>query len=98
MPVDSSEFGTMLRYPLGWVSADGQPFDSPTGMPYMYVNLRTGKTRGARSNPAEIGTLITALVTGFTASWLFEFSTLEGLLLGAVVAAHWRAGRTSSRC
>jgi mannosidase alpha-like ER degradation enhancer 2 len=33
-------------------------FDSPTGMPYMYVNLRTGKTRGARSNPAEIGTLI----------------------------------------
>ena len=33
-------------------------FDSPTGMPYMYVNLKTGKTSGARSNPAEIGTLI----------------------------------------
>lgn len=33
-------------------------FDSPTGMPYMYVNLRTGKTSGARSNPAEIGTLV----------------------------------------
>ena len=33
-------------------------FESPTGMPYMYVNLKTGKTRGARSNPAEIGTLI----------------------------------------
>ena len=33
-------------------------FDSPTGMPYMYVNLRTGQVRGARSNPAEIGTLI----------------------------------------
>jgi len=33
-------------------------FDSPTGMPYMYVNLRTGKTRGARTNPAEIGTLV----------------------------------------
>ncbi len=33
-------------------------FDSPTGMPYMYVNLKTGKTRGAESNPAEIGTLI----------------------------------------
>jgi len=33
-------------------------FDSPTGMPYMYVNLKTGKTRGAKSNPAEIGTLI----------------------------------------
>src|SRR5258708_25326256 len=33
-------------------------FDSPTGMPYMFVNLHTGKTSGARSNPAEIGTLI----------------------------------------
>src|SRR3972149_1561558 len=33
-------------------------FDSPTGMPYMFVNLKTGKTSGAGSNPAEIGTLI----------------------------------------
>jgi ER degradation enhancer, mannosidase alpha-like 2 len=33
-------------------------FDSPTGMPYMFVNLRTGKTSGAESNPAEIGTLV----------------------------------------
>ena len=33
-------------------------FDSPTGMPYMYVNLKTGRTRGAASNPAEIGTLV----------------------------------------
>lgn len=32
-------------------------FDSPTGMPYMFVNLKTGKVRGAKSNPAEIGTL-----------------------------------------
>jgi ER degradation enhancer, mannosidase alpha-like 2 len=42
-------------------------FDSPTGMPYMYVNLKTGKTREARSNPAEIGTLI------------LEFGTLSRL-------------------
>ena len=42
-------------------------FDSPTGMPYMYVNLRTGKTSGSRSNPAEIGTL------------LLEFGTLARL-------------------
>jgi mannosidase alpha-like ER degradation enhancer 2 len=33
-------------------------FNSPTGMPYMYVNLKTGKARGAVSNPAEIGTLL----------------------------------------
>jgi len=33
-------------------------FNSPTGMPYRFVNLKTGKTSGAKSNPAEIGTLI----------------------------------------
>lgn len=42
-------------------------FDSPTGMPYRFVNLRTGKTGGAKSNPAEIGTLI------------LEFGTLSKL-------------------
>src|SRR6267143_1916443 len=26
-------------------------FDSPTGMPYRFVNLKTGKVRGAESNP-----------------------------------------------
>jgi len=38
-------------------------FASPTGMPYTFVNLRTGKTRGPRSNPAEIGTLLLELGT-----------------------------------
>ena len=42
-------------------------FDSPTGMPYMYVNLKTGEVSGARSNPAEIGTLV------------LEFGTLSRL-------------------
>ncbi|HET7745743.1 MAG TPA: glycoside hydrolase family 47 protein, partial [Vicinamibacteria bacterium] len=42
-------------------------FDSPTGMPYMYVNLKTGKASGPVSNPAEIGTL------------LLEFGTLARL-------------------
>src|SRR5262249_26037051 len=32
--------------------------DSPTGMPYMFVTLRTGKVSGAKTNPAEIGTLL----------------------------------------
>ncbi len=40
-------------------------FNSPTGMPYRYVNLKTGKTRDAKSNPAETGTL------------LIEFGTLS---------------------
>jgi mannosidase alpha-like ER degradation enhancer 2 len=33
-------------------------FNSPTGMPYRYVNLLTGKTRDASSNPTEIGTYL----------------------------------------
>jgi len=33
-------------------------FDSPTGMPYRFVNLKTGKVRDAESNPAETGTLL----------------------------------------
>jgi mannosidase alpha-like ER degradation enhancer 2 len=33
-------------------------FDSSTGLPYRYVNLKTGKVRGEVSNPAETGTLL----------------------------------------
>ena len=33
-------------------------FNSPTGMPYRYVNLKTGKVSKPISNPAETGTLI----------------------------------------
>src|SRR2546430_6384770 len=42
-------------------------FNSPTGLPYVYVNLRTGQTRNAVTNPAETGTL------------LLEFGTLSKL-------------------
>jgi len=40
-------------------------FDSPTGMPYVYVNLKTGAVSGVDSNPAEVG------------SYLFEFGALS---------------------
>jgi hypothetical protein len=40
-------------------------FNSPTGMPYRYVNLKTGVTSGPVSNPAEIGT------------YLIEYGTLS---------------------
>ncbi|MEA2299087.1 MAG: potassium/hydrogen antiporter [Solirubrobacteraceae bacterium] len=36
---------------------------------------------------AILGTLGTAVITGLAAAWLFDFSTLEGLLLGSVVAS-----------
>jgi ER degradation enhancer, mannosidase alpha-like 2 len=47
-------------------------FNSPTGLPYVYVNLRTGETRDPVTNPAETGTL------------LLEFGTL-GKLTGKPV-------------
>src|SRR5579863_3876900 len=33
-------------------------FNSPTGMPFVNVNLKTGAVRGDVTNPAEIGTLL----------------------------------------
>jgi mannosidase alpha-like ER degradation enhancer 2 len=42
-------------------------FNSPTGLPYVYVNLHTGQVRDPITNPAETGTL------------LLEFGTLSKL-------------------
>jgi potassium/hydrogen antiporter len=36
---------------------------------------------------ALLGTIVTAVVTGLAASWLFGFSTVEGLLLGSIIAS-----------
>jgi potassium/hydrogen antiporter len=36
---------------------------------------------------AVVGTIITAAVTGLAAAWLFDLSTLDGMLLGSVLAA-----------
>ncbi len=38
-------------------------FDTPTGMPYRYINLHTGKVRDPATNPAETGTHIAELGT-----------------------------------
>jgi potassium/hydrogen antiporter len=36
---------------------------------------------------AIVGTFVTAAITGMAAVWLFDLSTLEGLLLGSVIAS-----------
>src|SRR5687768_2262681 len=36
---------------------------------------------------ALVGTLVTAVIVGLSAAWLFDLSTLEGLLLGSVISA-----------
>ncbi len=48
-------------------------FDSPTGMPYRYVNLKTGQCSGNISNPAEIGTYIVefGMLTHFSGDSIF---------------------------
>lgn len=38
-------------------------FDTQTGMPYRYINLKTGAVRDPTSNPAEVGTHIAELGT-----------------------------------
>jgi cell volume regulation protein A len=42
---------------------------------------------GTAISLATIGTVITAVITGLVAVWLFDLSTLEGLLIGSAVAA-----------
>ena len=42
---------------------------------------------GASLSLATVGTVATAAIVGLTASWLLDLSTLEGLLLGSIVAA-----------
>jgi len=42
---------------------------------------------GTSISLATVGTVVTAAVVGLTASWLLDLSTLEGLLLGSIVAA-----------
>jgi potassium/hydrogen antiporter len=36
---------------------------------------------------ALVGTVVTAVITGLAAAWLFDLSTLEGLLLGSIFAS-----------
>lgn len=38
-------------------------FDTPTGMPWRFINLRTGAVRDGATNPAETGSCITELGT-----------------------------------
>jgi potassium/hydrogen antiporter len=42
---------------------------------------------GASISLAVVGTVLTAAVVGLAAAWLLDVSTLEGLLLGSIVAA-----------
>ena len=42
---------------------------------------------GTAASLATVGTVVTAVVTGLAATWIFDLGTLEGMLVGAAVAA-----------
>ena len=57
-------------------------FNSPTGMPYRYVHLQTGKTRDDINNPAEIGTLMMEFgkLSKLTGNSLFYDAAKKGMM------------------
>jgi potassium/hydrogen antiporter len=42
---------------------------------------------GTAASLATVGTVVTALAAGLAAQWIFDLSTLEGMLVGAAIAA-----------
>jgi len=82
---------------LGWIEFDDFKLAESVGVVALALILfEGGLTAGwGEIRPvllpaiglALVGTLITAVVTGLAASWLFGFSTIEGLLLGSIVAS-----------
>src|SRR5919198_3389417 len=55
------------------------------GLTTSFAEIRS--VAGAAVSLAFVGTLVTALIAGLAASWLFDLSLLEGLLLGSIVSA-----------
>src|SRR3954470_11225093 len=82
---------------LGWIDFDDYELARTIGIIALALILfEGGLTAGfAEIRPvlgpsislATVGTVLTALVTGLTVAWLFDFSTLEGLLAGAVLSS-----------
>jgi len=42
---------------------------------------------GTAASLATVGTVVTAVIAGLAATWIFNLSTLEGMLVGAAIAA-----------
>jgi potassium/hydrogen antiporter len=66
---------------LGWVHFDDYSLARDIGIVALALILFEGGLT------AVFGTLITAAICGLAATWLFDFSLLEGLLLGAIVSS-----------
>ena len=85
----------------GWINFGSSPDDYETARTIGIVGLALILFEGGLSagyqeirpvlpaaiSLATVGTIITALIGGLAATWLFDLSTLEGMLLGAALAA-----------
>jgi cell volume regulation protein A len=82
---------------LGWIDFDDYRLARTIGIVALALILfEGGLTSGlleirpvlrSAISLAVIGTVVTAVVTGLAAAWLLDLSTLEGLLMGAVLAS-----------
>jgi potassium/hydrogen antiporter len=82
---------------LGWIAFDDYELARTIGIVALALILfEGGLTSGlleirpvlpSAISLATIGTVVTAVVTGLVAAWLLDLSTLEGLLIGAVLAS-----------
>ena len=82
---------------LGWIQFDDYELARTIGVVALALILfEGGLTAGYEEirpvlrpslSLAIFGTLGTAVICGFAASWLFDLSTLEGMLLGAIISS-----------
>src|SRR4051794_31601540 len=82
---------------LGWIHFDDYELAETIGVIALALILFEGGLAAGFSEIrpvlrpaialATLGTLLTAVISGLAAAWLFDFSTLEGLLVGSIVAS-----------
>jgi potassium/hydrogen antiporter len=82
---------------LGWLDFDDYALARDVGIVALSLILFEGglsagwseirPVLGPAISLALLGTLLTAAIAGLVSTWLFDFSTVEGLLLGAIVAS-----------
>jgi potassium/hydrogen antiporter len=82
---------------LGWINFDDYELARAIGIVALALILFEGglaagfaeirPVLGTSISLALLGTVVTALIGGFAAVWLFDFSTLDGLLVGSIIAS-----------
>jgi cell volume regulation protein A len=82
---------------LGWIEFDNYKVARNVGIIALALILYEGgltagfgeirPVLGPGIGLAIVGTLATAAIAGLAAAWLFDFSTVEGLLLGSILAS-----------